>query len=536
MEPSSSTSSRSPSQFPIDSGSWQLPSNAGSAGGIPHSMSPESHLHGLRRGSLPVISVTSDHSIHGPQLDHLDPLARRRSVDTSLHRLASHPYAHMAIAKNGAIYGSRYPSQLRLSTQPGNMHNHGRPNLLPRSSLPQEFATLTPRQRASLDTRGYHFSPLSASPSSSSSSALSMHSTNAVPDNRRCAIPARTISSPIPGPLPRPDFSFGAPSLTPPTTTSPSPVGVHCDSPDSMPTLPSYSLPRQDDPDTEDDGTSASYDAFSRFGSIASLTGSESSSTSAYYSDVGSNGVSPDMRRGSCASGQILDLLSGLDVNGHSEHGTSPIGQGAYSPHEELNAAGLSSCERDGQCVDSTYPSPSSTVSPDNSTHEQSPPALPISRSSELAYALQNNQEQVTEGGNDPHHHYHDPPASPVADTNGSSQNGTQYMYGHNPGSFHVQSASTSSTGSSQSLPMMEFADKFRYEGDLNAYSPTGHYSTVPPYPSPSEGQHFATDASFAPIDGHHATDFAPSDVYNGYPPNVPAPPIAHPLEPFQYS
>jgi hypothetical protein len=538
MEPSSSTSSRSPSQFSLDSagGSWQVPHNAGSPSGFPHSISPESHLHGLRRGSLPLISVTSDRSMHGPQLDHLDPLSRRRSVDTSLHRLASHPYAQLAMAKNGALYGhslSRYPSQLRLSTQ---VHNHARPNLAPRASLPQEFSTLSPRQRASLDTRGYHFSALSASPpSSSSSSPLSVHPPNTGFDNRHYSIPARTISSPIPGPLPRADFSFGAPSLTPPTT-SPSPVGVHCDSPDSMPTLPNYTQARPDDPDTEDDGTSASYDAFSRFGSIASLTGSESSSTSAYYSDVGSTGVSPDMRRGSC-SGQILDLLSGLDVNG--EHGTSPITQGAYSPHEELNVAGLNTCEGDGQSGDSTYPSPSSTVSPDHSNHEPSPPAIPISRSSELAFALQNNQEQVAEGGNDPHRHYHGQPASPVADTNGSSQNGAQYMYGHNPGSFPVQSASTSSSGSSQSLPMMEFAEKFRYEGDLNAYSPTGHYTDVPPYPSPGEG-HFTADASFSPGDGrnlNHGTDFgSPSDVYNGYPPpNVLAP--HHPLDSFvQYS
>jgi hypothetical protein len=37
--------------------------------------------------------------------------------------------------------------------------------------------------------------------------------------------------------------------------------------------------------DCEDDATSASYDAFSRFGSIASIAGSESSNTSAHYSD-----------------------------------------------------------------------------------------------------------------------------------------------------------------------------------------------------------------------------------------------------------
>jgi hypothetical protein len=88
-----------------------------------------------------------------------------------------------------------------------------------------------------------------------------------------------------------------------------------------------------------------------------------------------------------CSSGQILDLMSGLDVNGHSEHLTSPVGH-TFSQLGGLN----NTLEHDRQGSNSSYPSPSSTVSP---CHEQSPSSLPISRSSELAFALQNEQEQV---------------------------------------------------------------------------------------------------------------------------------------------
>jgi hypothetical protein len=280
---------------------WQSPD---ALGAIPQSRVPPTHnlpLHAQRRGSLPV-SVTADNAIRGPQLDHL---GRRLSVDTSVLRLASHPYAQAALAKNGALYPpsiSRFPSQLRLSSQPESPLDNpppsvnSRPTMYHRGSLPHEHMNLNLRHRASFDSRGYHYP--NGGPPPSSPSPLSFHNPNIRFNGSRYAVPIRTISSPIPGPLPQPDFSFGAPSLTPPTN-SPSPGLPNCDSPESLSTVPGYGHSRSDDPDTEDDGTSASYDAISRFGSIASLAGSESSSTSAYYSDVSSTDVGQDMRRGS---------------------------------------------------------------------------------------------------------------------------------------------------------------------------------------------------------------------------------------------
>jgi hypothetical protein len=243
---------------------------------------------------------------------------------------------------------------------------------------------------------------------------------------------------------------------------------------------------------------------------------------------VGSIGHGQDMRRASC-SGQILDLMSGLDVNGHSEHLTSPVGH-TFSQLGGLN----NTLEHDRQGSNSSYPSPSSTVSP---CHEQSPSSLPISRSSELAFALQNEQEQAIKGGNDTKSHYRDPSDSPGVDPQGASQSGITYTYRQTPDTFHAHSASGSSSDSSMSLPVMEFAEKIDYEGDLSAYSSTGPYAAVPSFP-PSNDRQF-TDASFTEGQDHHTNDFTQSgsspDIYSAYPPNVPS--VTHPLEPFaQYS
>ncbi|KAG5727835.1 Homeobox protein HD-10, partial [Termitomyces sp. T112] len=73
----------------------------------PHFLYP-ANLHTHRRGSLPVNAFpTADFSLDSSLLDDLDPLARRCSVDASLQRLANNPFAPLARAKNGAIYGSR---------------------------------------------------------------------------------------------------------------------------------------------------------------------------------------------------------------------------------------------------------------------------------------------------------------------------------------------------------------------------------------------------------------------------------------------
>lgn len=118
--------------------------------------------------------------------------------------------------------------------------------------------------------------------------------------SRTYALSSRPVPGPIPGPLPAPNFSFGPPADSP-LGSSPLCDNNKAENTDYIshhqtqvsPGLDQFTFGRtadDNDIDGEDDitTTSTSYDAMSRFGSIASITGSESSNTSAYYSDVGS--------------------------------------------------------------------------------------------------------------------------------------------------------------------------------------------------------------------------------------------------------
>ncbi|KAJ6625481.1 hypothetical protein B0H10DRAFT_2001517 [Mycena sp. CBHHK59/15] len=327
---------------------------------------PSIHLMNSRRGSLPVNAFPqADHTAYGPPLvDPFDPLARRRSVDASLIRLASHSYANHARQKNSAFMATQRLSHGRphpLSRVP----YMSRPGLPHRSTIPAANHT----RPQSMDARGFRV------PQSPSPSPLSPYHVvrPALPDHHLYA--ARTISAPIPGPLPSPGFSFGVANTSPDSDRN-SPVDFS-----------GFSL-RSDDPDTEDDG-SASY-PLSRFGSIAS----ESSATSAYYSDVGSCGEPPDfsrnLRRESCPTG-FLNLMSGLDVNGPRRASLAEglIGNSSYSSDGGDNSADAN--ENQGGVG---YPSPSSTVSPGSSPHlSGNTSSVPMSSSSELAYALHSKHE-----------------------------------------------------------------------------------------------------------------------------------------------
>ncbi|KAJ7647181.1 hypothetical protein FB45DRAFT_1051717 [Roridomyces roridus] len=272
-----------------------------------------------RRGSLPVNALSYGNSL----VDPLDPLARRRSVDASLVRLANNPYAPLARAKNGLV-------TQRLS--------QGRQHHLSASNT----TTATPPSTLMATVLLLHLHLPRCPPTTPVRASLPDHS-----------MYARNISAPISGPLPSPGFSFGMPTASPDSERN-SPVDFS-----------GFSFPR-DDADTDDGSTSYQ----TRFSSIASA----SSSTSAYYSDVGSVGEVPDFnrRRESCPTG-FLNLMSGLDVNGPRRASLAEGLLGSYS-------------ERDGV----GYPSPSSTVSPGSSPHITGT----APNSSELNYALQSTKQE----------------------------------------------------------------------------------------------------------------------------------------------
>lgn len=88
--------------------------------------------------------------------------------------------------------------------------------------------------------------------------------------------------------------------------------------------------------------------------------------------------------------------MSGLDVNGRVEQIQNSLNLANYSPHEDYSYARAN----DGvelinvremhhqQQTEGSYPSPASTISPHGTPHSRDP-AVPISTTSELAFALE---------------------------------------------------------------------------------------------------------------------------------------------------
>jgi hypothetical protein len=240
-------------------------------------------LFSQRRGSLPANAFP--HLSEGP--DSFDPLVRRRSIDTSLQRLASNPFASFAKAKNTALYGPGFGVSLpggrnhQLNHSPYG-HPPQRRGLSHLAAIPQHASL----RRLSMDSRSVRIPfKLNQSPSPSSLTPYNAVVRASLPDHL-FTVPSRHVASPIPGPLPAPGFSFGAPS-----DTSPSSGDSERNSPDS---LQSFTFRSEDN---DEDGH---YEVYSRFGSIASIATSDSSINSSYFSELGSAAVdhlaTPDVR------------------------------------------------------------------------------------------------------------------------------------------------------------------------------------------------------------------------------------------------
>ena len=273
---------------------------------------PSVELLNLRRGSLPIITRPSlprrsSSTLNGSPAYNL---LRRGSVD----KLQGNPYARIAKTRpRQAPYQPR-PTLLRESHDEASLYDFTRapPQFLGMGAGPfdsgRQVALLAggaDRSRPLLGHRASMPHVFSGSMERRVSLPIDMHA-HIVPSSRRMpdasqlyAISSRPVPAPTSGPLPSPNFTFGLP------VDSPTPEG---DYHDQVSELKNYTFGRRaSEHDFEDDATSAaSYDNCSRFGSIASMAGSESSNTSAYYSDVGSCNEplpsaswSPEARRGS---------------------------------------------------------------------------------------------------------------------------------------------------------------------------------------------------------------------------------------------
>ncbi|KAF9485939.1 hypothetical protein BDN70DRAFT_365134 [Pholiota conissans] len=391
-----------------------------------------------RRGSLPATAFPHpDSALDNSANDIFESLPRRSSVDTSLQRLASNPFASLARAKNSALYG---PGVGVAMPGNGTAIRHHQLNRTPyghssnlRRNVSSTFASQPMSQhsntrRLSMDSRASRFSTMPRMHHSPSPSPLTPYDAvirASLPDHHLYAVSSRTVASPIPGPLPSPGFSFGAAST--PSMASPSSGDSERNSPDSIRSFPFRSE------EHDEDATSPGYDAYSRFGSLASIATSESSITSSYYAEIGGPVAEHNVeRRDSCAPG-FLGLLSELELtNQHDLHQSMALA--SYSPHEEYhfaNAAkdlvvpadvGLQQQQLQHPQVqqphtEGSYPSPTSTISPRDtqSPHAQDASAsvgVPISTSSELAFALEgkpdqnvNRQEQYITYNNGSEHH-----------------------------------------------------------------------------------------------------------------------------------
>lgn len=257
-------------------------------------------LYALRRGSLPVTSALYRSQVSQPSSD---PFVRRCSVDASLQRLALHPYANLARAKNTALYGAGVgvassdsasrdvPSIGADGTSHYHLMNYGPRRLQRRfvsssalSAAVQYGSSLSTAhysnaRRLSMDSRALRISSLQRmrhSPSPSPLSTYSSISRASLPESHLYSISPRSIGSPIPGPLPMPGFQFGAASSSTPSVASPSSIDSERNSPDS---IRSFSFGGDDE-----NQPSPPYETYtSRFGSVASIATSESSLNSAYY-------------------------------------------------------------------------------------------------------------------------------------------------------------------------------------------------------------------------------------------------------------
>ncbi|TFK73886.1 hypothetical protein BDN72DRAFT_893608 [Pluteus cervinus] len=410
-----------------------------------------------RRGSLPVnVYHQSEQPSLGPPIDPLNPLARRSSVD-ALYRLASNPYAPHARAKNGLAFAPRLSGQNRYMQRPG---------YPPRAVHPYNLDV----RRSSMDSRGVRFSPNGASPSP-------LSSTHAIrgplPEHPMYAISSRPLTSPIPGPLPSPGFSFGAASTQ--SASSPNSADSERNSPDSF---NSFNFRGED---TEDDETSASYDALSRFGSFASIATSESSINSTFAHDSPCDDPNSMLaRRDSCTSGHFLNMMSNLDVSGLPNHPAIPeLSQASapYIPHtNNLGPATEISVAPNG------YPSPTSTISPGTSSQGNDlTSSIPLSRSSELAFALQTQPEISS---NQLHNNL----------SNISSADVTTYYAQQQPNNSQMLHSNTT-----------DFGDKYHHfdpdcepltsDGHYLPYSSLGTYTTEPRNDTPLQRQVHYADA-----------------------------------------
>ncbi|KAL1718850.1 hypothetical protein EV715DRAFT_252071 [Schizophyllum commune] len=507
ISPPALTINVAPSEPPSLQSPWQPPTSGGSPAQhtlpvLPVPSVDDAAFLAQRRGSLPAhLHSTVDLSSDLLSVRH-DPFARRRSVDASLQRLPYNPYAPVARARNGMHSGlnpHRVPTQRSLcppmaramsmdarrfsvDVVPSAQRAYPRPSpQLPysRPSLPNGSLTSLPNgSRPSLPTGGMY-----------------AYSQRQVPP------------SPIPGPLPAPNFSFGAP-------------------------MPPAEADSQESPRREDfDGQSlaSSYATSSRFGSLASISTNDSQHT--YYSDV-TDPADYALRRASTASNQFLGMMSSLDVSDNSEeqcysgvYGAAQAQQQQQQPqqqHQQLQQQTSGEGARaayqtsgdlayPSEAARAAYPSPAPTLSPkDNALAEMSVHGMGPGHMQRAQSNMQNEQQQAYE-----------------QQQTYEQQQQQQQTYAQ-PSQQPQSSCSPPDAYYPEGSLQIQYPDMYE-----TGISPSGHYVpastySVPAYPLDDNymGGYTASDAGYGTNDTGYANDatsrleFAhPPDWSTGYSP-----------------
>ncbi|KAF8345966.1 hypothetical protein F5887DRAFT_964296, partial [Amanita rubescens] len=328
-----------------------------------------SELYATRRGSLPAHALLHHPISHNPP-DPLAALQRRGSVDANLLRITNN-YGTLPRVRTDASVGARGRRMLTSRSPPVSR---------PSQCFPQGRSSLCPPYVPPMEEQSPPQAPL---PAYNGSSRASLPISNSL-----YAVPSRRLSPPGPGPLPAPNFQFGAAGM------SSSPGESERNSPDSL----TYK-----DEERDDDNTSVgSYVPHSRFGSFQSIATSESGSIYSDFTNLTSGMPSPAIasgRRHSCTPA-FVGLMSTLGVNDmHSNAVPDSIIESPY-PLDVSGNEYTDTCPPANSMFNYGQAAPAASAGDSACAQEL---LYSFSGSSELAHALQSQPQQAETSDLDDH-------------------------------------------------------------------------------------------------------------------------------------
>ncbi|KAG1894494.1 uncharacterized protein F5891DRAFT_1255185 [Suillus fuscotomentosus] len=462
-------------------------------------------------GSLPITASTPSTDANQPPSHFPD---RRKSMDVSLLRLMHHLFARVAKEKNDVIFLRPPISPAGCQSMAHPPSSLGAPSIhITSYSSSTSYSPYTHPSSAHRASEPHVFSPTRSFLVPEIRPPFPFPHVPCRLSDNRFTMSSRALPSPIPGPLPKPDFQFGAP-------TSGSPPHVSPDA-ESIRNLHAWAFPRNEaDQDAED---SYSSTGLSRYGSIASICGSDTSATSAIYSDVSScvgiDHFDSNGRRGSCAS-NLETRMSGLNMRSsqrslneahlnaassfsyqHREHLLSQVPRMKRVIRRSEDDLSLSGCRE--RLISSTHSSSTSTVSPGGSPHSgySQDPGPSGLRTSEVLFCYNPLPPETTANT-------YLGPMEPTTASRRLSIPTIQEGVPHN----HIQNNIKHNSSYPTPVDTTAQSNVYHFAPESNQYPHTGNY---PPFPR--DGTFPPTETSYAqpglqhPAESSFALSSAPS-------------------------